>query len=628
MKQRFTRAEYREYIESLAELAERDPKGYQRRVILLVLKGYGFIVGLLLLVLLAIAALVALAIATERVSVAVLKLGIPLVVLAVVFARSLWVRLPAPGGTAVEASEAPELHAMIERVRVRLGAPRPHAILRTADFNASVTQIPRFGLFGGYRSYVVLGVPLLEALTPIEFEAVVAHEFGHLAGEHGRFGAWIYQMRVSWGRVLAEMEASDSGMNLMKWFLKGFLPEFDATTFVMARRHEYEADRAAAEATDPRAIGSALVRLELMGRARTDRFGGLLAERLTREATPPEDMLGEQIRILRAGLEPETARAWLREALAQPTDLEHTHPSLADRLAALGVDPESLPAANPVERSASEVLVGPAREAWRQEISGRLHAASLARWREEHAEKARALEAHREWKARAAAGSLAKEDRFDYAVSLHAHEGPEAALAHLRASVAAEPGDHRVRRMLGELLLDRDDEAGLDEIAAVAAVEPALAAEACARAYRWLFRRGRTEEADEWFERLRRCNEAIEQGQIERNTVSPADEFLPHGLPEEAVREIRGAALALRGVRNVWLVRKRLSVLPEEPLWILFLGPMWNRISFGRDKREEKILIQVSETVPAPAPSLYVVLTPALAPLRAKLEAIDSARLR
>ena len=624
---RLTRASYREYIEELARWAEEDPKRYQMRVILLVLKGYAYILGVAVLLIVALGVVVTIAVMTRQSSIFVWKLILPLAVLAFIFLKALWPNVAPPVGGNLAEQDAPEIHGLVERVRARLGVPRPYAILGTADFNASIVQFPRFGFFGGYRSYVVLGLPLLEALAPDEFEAVLAHEFGHLAGEHGRFAAWIYRMRQSWGQILAQLEKSRGGLGLVRGFLRGFVPEFDATTFVLARRHEYEADRAAAEATDARTIASALIRIELMSRARGERLVAL-PQRVAREADPPADVLGEEIRMFRDGLDPETAHAWLKDALGQPTDLDDTHPALADRLAALGLEPETLPAATHLERSAAEAFAGPIRERWRRDINEAWLASNAEAWRTQNKALAQAREAHQEMKARAAAGSLLDREQLQYAESILEHEGIDAAIDRLRPLVNGRPGDHRSRRMLGDLLLARDDESGLENVMAVVNAEPALAVQSCQHAYQWLFRRGRKQEADEWFEREKFCMEAWERGRHERTSIAVSDEFLPHGLPEHIVDPIRSAMRALEGIQGAWLVRKRLLVIPDEPLWVFFIEPNWNWISFGRDKRAQKILSRMAATVPPIKPSLHVLLVPALAPIRRKLEAIESARLR
>ena len=42
-------------------------------------------------------------------------------------------------------------------------------------------QLPRLGIFGWYRNYLIIGMPLMKSLTCEQFKAVLAHEFGHLA---------------------------------------------------------------------------------------------------------------------------------------------------------------------------------------------------------------------------------------------------------------------------------------------------------------------------------------------------------------------------------------------------------------------------------------------------------------
>jgi Zn-dependent protease with chaperone function len=71
--------------------------------------------------------------------------------------------------------------------------------------NAGVQQVPRFGIFGS-RNFLVLGLPLLQAVTPTELRAVVAHELAHLSRSHGRVNVWLYRIRATWGQLLESLE--------------------------------------------------------------------------------------------------------------------------------------------------------------------------------------------------------------------------------------------------------------------------------------------------------------------------------------------------------------------------------------------------------------------------------------
>jgi Zn-dependent protease with chaperone function len=84
---------------------------------------------------------------------------------------------PAPEGREVE-EDVPRLFELVEELRDRVKGAEVDHVLITRDFNAAIMQCPRFGLFGGYRNYLILGLPLLYALTPDEAKAVLAHEYG------------------------------------------------------------------------------------------------------------------------------------------------------------------------------------------------------------------------------------------------------------------------------------------------------------------------------------------------------------------------------------------------------------------------------------------------------------------
>ena len=90
---------------------------------------------------------------------------------------------------------------------------------------------------------MVVGLPLLRALTPDEFRAVLAHEFGHLSGKHGRFSGWIYRVRQTWIQILTQVHQDRSYASfLFEPFLNWYAPYLNAYSFVLARTQEREAD--------------------------------------------------------------------------------------------------------------------------------------------------------------------------------------------------------------------------------------------------------------------------------------------------------------------------------------------------------------------------------------------------
>jgi Zn-dependent protease with chaperone function len=227
-------------VAELEGQATSNPAQYRLKVLLLAMLGNAYLAGILLLIVALLGAAVA--------SVAVLK-GFAVKIILVIGAflwlivKAVWIRIPPPEGIEIDEAQAPELFAMIEALRQALRAPAFHHVLVVDEFNAGVVQTPNFGPFGGNRNYLLIGLPLMKALTVDQFRAVLAHEFGHLANGHGRWSNWIYRQRLRWDRLMGLLDANESqGRVLFKPFLRWFTPYFNAYSFPLARANEYEAD--------------------------------------------------------------------------------------------------------------------------------------------------------------------------------------------------------------------------------------------------------------------------------------------------------------------------------------------------------------------------------------------------
>jgi len=251
--------------------------------------------------------------------------------------RALLTRMPAPEGRAITRREAPVLFALLDKMRARLGGPPIHHVLVVEDYNAAIVQLPRWGVAGPSVNYLLLGLPLMLGQGTAEMMAVVAHEYGHLCGSHGRVSGWIYRQRNTLGAVyrrIAEMDDATVWHAAMVRALRAFLPYFDAYTFVLSRQNEYEADRAAVAMTGAPAFAICLIRLSLLGDWYHEKFWSALqgqAGNRERPAFLPYRAMGAAFRINHAEW---ATNARLREHWARDSALHDTHPCLRERVEA------------------------------------------------------------------------------------------------------------------------------------------------------------------------------------------------------------------------------------------------------------------------------------------------------
>ena len=199
-------------VGQLNQQAMANPALYRARVLLLAALGNAYIALTLLLAAVLIGVLL---VSVTVLKALAIKLMIPLVLFLWVVAKALWVRLPAPEGIEVRQKDAPELFAMVEELRRQLKAPHFHHILITDEFNAGVSQLPRLGVFGWPINDLIIGLPLMSALSAEQFKAVLAHELGHLARGHGKTSCRIYRQRIRWSNLRDAIEKNQGAGNFV-----------------------------------------------------------------------------------------------------------------------------------------------------------------------------------------------------------------------------------------------------------------------------------------------------------------------------------------------------------------------------------------------------------------------------
>ena len=248
--------------------------------------------------------------------------------------RALWVSFDEPAGVPLSREDAPRLFDALDRIRERIDGPPVHHVYLDDDFNASIRQLPRFGLLGGAVNYLSVGLPLLMALDRRRLLSVLAHEYGHLRGNHGRLSAWIYRTRLSWLKLDESLQRNEGLMAAVSQaFFRWYFPRFAAKTFALARQDEYEADRISAQLLGTSVAAAALTEIAVKGAWYAEDFWPAHWARAAREAGPGGPFAASRMQ-LRAAPDPVFAREALRGAMRRVSDVDDTHPVLRDRLEA------------------------------------------------------------------------------------------------------------------------------------------------------------------------------------------------------------------------------------------------------------------------------------------------------
>ena len=561
------REEFAQRVRENESLAARDPEAYKRKLKNLVMLGYAYIAGMALLAIALLVVLVLFAIFGHHLGGGVVKIGILLLVFVGAILRSLWVKIDPPEGYLLSKERFPKLWMEVEAIADRLKAPRPDEIRLDEEFNASAAQWPRFGIFGGYRQTLTLGLPLLAGLSPDEARGVIAHEFGHFSGAHGRFGVWIYRVDQTW-RQLGENLSRSSGANLFKPFVNWFFPRFAATSFAIRRQHEYEADRAAAEVVGAPTVARTLARLSPLGDHLRRTFTDPFFRELTRTGSPSSGYSSGLITSMKRPMDRASMERRVAFTLAQKTDYDDTHPSLADRLASLGQPmPDQLPEA--ADTSAAEAFFGDGLQRLTEEFD--------AYYMERLAPGLQAIATRRtqmtgrvgELERREAVLSEKEHVELGYLrAELSASEDPIPAYREL---VARFPESPDAAYILGSALLEKDEEEGVALVEFAAANDAQLQNDARGDLAGFYARRGEAERV----ERLREeAQEAHDRSTIAESATALKldDELLAPELTALEREKLVELLKKLKGLGQAFVFRKRMPGTGELRNYLLLVA--------------------------------------------------------
>jgi hypothetical protein len=544
-----------------------------------------------------------------------------------VICKALFVKAPPPTGIEITERQAPGSFAMIRDLRREFGSLVINKVLITLDFNAGVTQVPRFGIFGWPKTYLLFGWPLISYLSIEQFRVVLAHELAHVSSRHDRFSAYVFRTRETWARIQKSFSPKDSpfGNFILGRFLKWYAPRFNAYTLVLNRAHEYEADQRSSEVTDQELSAGTLLQLEVMRRAFEERRTAYLREQMEKMSDPPADYVPMIERWSKEDLPEEKIALWLKQATETRENFAATHPRLADRVGQITGDPGSFvdklvltrhdPASSLLGDSASWV-VPKLNEAWVETV--------LPFWRAEHEKISNRKNALLNYESiprqEMQFGDLVNE------VLLAAEFRGTTAARKLAEKILERFPDNGVARLLyGRILLQSGDAEGVDHVIAAIGAQPSLEESGAELLLQHFQAIGQEDRAEEYRATLKEAARVRQLTQQERQGLIGAWNFVPHGLDDAVILAIRAQLYELDCVAEVYIARRDVEHLPEFPCWLVLIVKRTPR--FGGALQNNVVISRVGREVKWPAEVYLKIISGLRESLYAEIRAVPGSEL-
>ena len=551
--------EFNTLIQKLEKYARVNPSGYNLRVALLAGLGFGYIFFVFALL------------CTIFWFLGLKEISFFLVL---AIAQLLYAGYATPKGVKLTRQEVPKLFALIDELTTALKTPKFHHILLDSQLNAGVLQVPRLGLLfvGWQQNYLILGLPLMQSLSPEQFRAIVAHELGHLSGNHSRFSGWIYQLRHTWFNLVERFESNGQGGSLLfSKFFNWYEPFFRAYSFVLARNNEYEADRCAAELAGTNNAAQALVNLEIKSHYLQERFWQNFYKQAIDKPEPPDDTIRKMVQELAQPISDSDAKIWLDWGLTEKTNHEDTHPCLRDRLTAFGYLPigYDFPVPPTVQPTAAEYFLGDSLVNLAQILDVKWQQEVAPFWQLIYQKNQKKLKNFQTLTAKAENNNLTIESTWKYAQLTAEFQGNKAAIPIYQEVLTQQPQHIATNFNLGQILLEEQDLRGIKYIETAMQIYPELVVPGCKLIYAFFQRQGKLNEAKVYQERLEQNFDDNQQARKERREISDRNQFIPHNLPEVEIKQIVEQISNYPQIKEAYLAQKTVTYLPENPVYVL-----------------------------------------------------------
>lgn len=250
-------------------------------------------------------------------------------------------------GKKLDSSKHPNLFALIKEISEKLGARNPEHVVVGLEPNFYVTSAD-VNVIGGDTTLkgetLYLSLPLARILTLEEIKGIIGHELGHFRGADTYYSlkfAPVYSGLSHAVTAMGSDETEGSAASIAT------LPAFSVLSYIMDvfhtnvssinREREFEADKAASEVADPKALASSLLKIGLYSSAWNDLEGKIIERMREGKITRNLSQLFSSIVKYDVNEEsiPKVIDSIAKQTISHPTD---SHPPTATRITELGLN--------------------------------------------------------------------------------------------------------------------------------------------------------------------------------------------------------------------------------------------------------------------------------------------------
>lgn len=242
-----------------------------------------------------------------------------------------------PTGLDVTKEKFPHLLKLIDEIRDEFGKPKIDKIIIRDKYEIRVIKTPKTHMPFLNTKTLIIGLPVLQTMSPLYFRALLARRIGQLSTQHTPVTTRLYFLNDIWGQFKISCKQSRNIFaKVLSYFFQLYAPLYQTVLNPLLQEEELEADRYGTDLINDRDMVECLVYEEVVMQFLNNKFWPKIYHMAKRTKTPEYMPYSQMTKVIKAGITDDEISEAIQTALK--VEINHTSPmpSLSTRLNHLG----------------------------------------------------------------------------------------------------------------------------------------------------------------------------------------------------------------------------------------------------------------------------------------------------
>ena len=411
----------------------------------------------------------------------------------------LKVRLELPAGKPLDDKLFPVLADRIHELCTTYQSPEFTNVKLTTRFRIELIRTPTSGFPARFTNTLLIGLPVMCCLSPLQFKLLLARQVGHLSTQYRSFSRQLVHLRSIWNSYAQHYAQSWRLDTLpLRLFFSWYAPFFNLSTIAAVRFEAFDKDRLMLAITTPARAAEALAIFEIKKRYLSTDFWPKLNDAAYTSATPPYLPYSAMPAIMEKDIDhnADYAQRCYEGSVNREVIITSELPNLMKRLTAIGHEDFIMPEPR-TETAANHFFDEHLGELLKQmdNIWFLKNKAIWSRRYKQGVEEKRRLKLLRD---QAAQALLSNAEAREYLLLIDKYIDAKKALPLFKEIVKTNSMDADVCYELGRLLLEADDASGIEALKIAMDSAPEKTVDSCQHLVNYMARHGHVQEAQHY----------------------------------------------------------------------------------------------------------------------------------